>query len=55
MKPLAVEHFQPMLETLADLDRDDPKLAFQEARHVGLYRHLWASCVPKRLEGEISD
>jgi hypothetical protein len=52
---LAIEHFQPILETLADLDRDDPKLAFQVARHVGLYRRLWASCVPKHLDGEISD
>ncbi|CRL30861.1 unnamed protein product [Penicillium camemberti] len=26
--PLAIEQFQPILETLVDLDRDDPKLAF---------------------------
>jgi hypothetical protein len=43
------------LETLADLDRDDPKLAFQAARTVGLYRRLWASCVPKHREGEKPD
>ena len=43
------------METLADLDRDDPKLAFQAARTVGLYRRLWASCVPKHLEGGIPD
>ncbi|CAG8109241.1 unnamed protein product [Penicillium salamii] len=54
-KPLAIEQFQPILETLADLDRDDPKLAFQAARTVGLYRRLWASCVPKHREGEIPD
>ncbi|KAI3095269.1 hypothetical protein CBS147333_9805 [Penicillium roqueforti] len=54
-KPLAIEQYQPILETLADLDRDDPKLAFQAARPVGLYRRLWASCVPKHLEGEIPD
>jgi hypothetical protein len=53
--PLAIEQFQPILETLADLDRDDPKLAFQAARTVGLYRRLWSSCVPKHLEGEIPD
>lgn len=43
------------METLADLDRDDPKLAFQAARTVGLYRRLWASCVPKYREGEKPD
>jgi hypothetical protein len=54
-KPLAVEQFQPILETLADLDRDDPKLAFQAARPVGLFRRLWASCGPKQSEGKIPD
>ncbi|KAI1829388.1 hypothetical protein DTO027I6_9603 [Penicillium roqueforti] len=54
-KPLAIEQFQLILETLTDLDRDDPKLAFQAARTVGLYRRLWTSCVPKHLEGEISE
>jgi hypothetical protein len=53
--PLAVEQFQAILETLADLDRDDPKLAFQAARPVGLFRRLWASCEPKHSEGEIPD
>ncbi|KAI3286518.1 hypothetical protein DTO002I6_8189 [Penicillium roqueforti] len=54
-KPPAIDQFQPILETLADLDRDDPKLAFQAARTVGLYRRLWASCVPKHREGEKLD
>ncbi|CAP87058.1 hypothetical protein EN45_063630 [Penicillium chrysogenum] len=54
-KPLTIEHFQPILETLADLDRDDPKLAFQAARAVGLYRRLWASRGPKHSESEIPD
>ena len=54
-KPLTIEHFQPILETLADLDRDDPKLAFQAARPVGLFRRLWASCEPKHSESEIPD
>ncbi|CAG8099276.1 unnamed protein product [Penicillium salamii] len=54
-KPLAIEQFQPILETLADLDRDDPKLAFQAARTVGLYRSLWASYVPKHRKGENPD
>ena len=53
--PLAVEQFQPILETLADLDRDDPKLAFQAARPVGLFRRLWAPCEPKHSESEIPD
>ncbi|CAG7938906.1 unnamed protein product [Penicillium nalgiovense] len=51
----AVEQFQPILEILADLDRDDPKLAFQAARPVGLFRRLWAPCEPKHSESEIPD
>ncbi|KAJ5651588.1 uncharacterized protein N7484_005311 [Penicillium longicatenatum] len=35
--------FQTVLETLADLERDDPKLAFQASRLVGIYRRLWES------------
>ncbi|CAG7952775.1 unnamed protein product [Penicillium salamii] len=54
-KPLAIEQFQSTLETLADLDRDDPKLAFQAARTVGLYRRIWASYVPRHRNGENSD
>ncbi|OGE46692.1 hypothetical protein PENARI_c135G05096 [Penicillium arizonense] len=54
-EPLTIEHFQPILATLANLDRDDPKLAFQAARSVGLYRRLWASCVPRHLNGEDVD
>ena len=46
------EPFQPVLEALADLERDDPKLAFQAARLVGLYRRLWESCVSKHLDCE---
>ncbi|OGE47143.1 hypothetical protein PENARI_c060G05924 [Penicillium arizonense] len=52
---LTTEHFQPILATLANLERDDPKLAFQAARSVGLYRRLWASCVPRHLSGEDVD
>jgi hypothetical protein len=44
----------PVLETLADLDRDDPKLAFQAARPVGLFRRLWASCELPRKPDEIA-
>ncbi|CAG8327144.1 unnamed protein product [Penicillium salamii] len=54
-KALAIEQFQPILEKLADLDRDDPKLAFQAARTVGLYRRVWALCVPKHREDEKPD
>jgi hypothetical protein len=39
-----------VLETLADLERDDPKLAFQASRLVGIYRRLWESCVAKHRE-----
>ncbi|OQE62190.1 hypothetical protein PENNAL_c0267G07262 [Penicillium nalgiovense] len=46
-KPLTIEQFQPILETLADLYRDDLKLAFQAARP--------ASCEPKHPENEIPD
>ncbi|KAJ5982640.1 hypothetical protein N7451_012740 [Penicillium sp. IBT 35674x] len=42
--------FQTVLETLADLERDDPKLAFQASRLVGIYRRLWESCVTKHRE-----
>ncbi|KAJ5982583.1 hypothetical protein N7451_012683 [Penicillium sp. IBT 35674x] len=42
--------FQTVLETLADLERDDPKLAFQASRLVGIYRRLWESCVAKHRE-----
>ena len=35
---------------LADLERDDPKVAFPAARLVGLYRHLWESCVSKHID-----
>ncbi|OGE46467.1 hypothetical protein PENARI_c098G06338, partial [Penicillium arizonense] len=52
---LTIEHFQPILATLANLDRDDPKLAFQAARSVGLYRRLCASCMPRHLSGEDVD
>jgi hypothetical protein len=43
---LATERFQLISEKLADLERDDPKLAFQAARPAGLYRRIWASFVP---------
>ncbi|KAJ5144310.1 hypothetical protein N7526_001818 [Penicillium atrosanguineum] len=37
---LVTEPFQPVSEALADLERDDPRLAFQAARLMGLYRRL---------------
>ena len=49
---MTIERFQPILATLANLERDDPKLAFQAARSVGLYRRLWESCVPRHLGEE---
>ncbi|KAJ6001225.1 hypothetical protein N7481_001634 [Penicillium waksmanii] len=33
-------------------ERDDPSLAFQGARLLGLYRSLWKSSVSKQLNGE---
>ncbi|KAJ5267233.1 hypothetical protein N7478_010249 [Penicillium angulare] len=41
--------FEDIQETLADLEISDPKLAFQAARLVGLYRRLWESCVSKQM------
>jgi hypothetical protein len=40
------------MEALARLEREDPKLAFQAARLVGLYRRLWESCMAKHMEGK---
>ncbi|CAG8244125.1 unnamed protein product [Penicillium salamii] len=48
---LAAEPFQPVLEVLKQLEEEDPKLAFQAARLVGLYRRLWESCVSKHVDG----
>jgi hypothetical protein len=39
------------MEALVWLEREDPKLAFQAARIVGLYRRLWESCIAKHIEG----
>jgi hypothetical protein len=40
------------MEALARLEREDPKLAFQAARLVGLYQRLWESCMAKHMEGK---
>jgi hypothetical protein len=40
------------MEALARLEREDPKLAFQAARLVGLYRRLWELCMAKHMEGK---
>ncbi|CAI7603379.1 unnamed protein product [Penicillium viridicatum] len=49
---LAIIPFQPVLEVLADLERDGHKFVFLAARLVGLYRRLWESCVSKHIGGE---
>jgi hypothetical protein len=49
---LAVEPFQPVLKILKQLEEEDPKLAFQAARLVGLYRRLWESCVSKHVDSQ---
>ncbi|CAG7966566.1 unnamed protein product [Penicillium salamii] len=49
---LATEPFQPILKVLAEPERDDPKFAFPAARLLGLYRHLWESCVSKHIDGQ---
>jgi hypothetical protein len=40
------------MEALARLESEDPKLAFQAAKIVGLYRRLWESCMAKHMEGK---
>ncbi|KAK9847418.1 hypothetical protein MYU51_019467 [Penicillium brevicompactum] len=49
---LTTEPFQPVLNVLADLERDDPEFAFPAARLVGLYRRLCESCVSKHIDGQ---
>jgi hypothetical protein len=51
----AAEQFQPILQLLAELEQDDPKLGFQAARILGLYRRLWESCMSKRVGSERLD
>ncbi|OKP14853.1 hypothetical protein PENSUB_5734 [Penicillium subrubescens] len=48
---LGDQPFAPAMEALARLEHEDPKLAFQAARIVGLYRRLWESCIAKHMEG----
>jgi hypothetical protein len=38
------------MEALVRLEHDNPKLAFQAARIVGLYQRLWESCMAKHIE-----
>lgn len=47
---LTTERLQPILEKLTNLERDDPKLAFQAVPIVGLYRYTLASCASKPLD-----
>ena len=49
---LAVEPFQPVIETLTRLEQDDPKTAAQGARLVSLLRRLWESCVSKHIDSQ---
>ncbi|KAJ5101041.1 hypothetical protein N7456_007093 [Penicillium angulare] len=43
-RKILVQPFEEIQRTLADLEINDPKLAFQAARLVGLYQRLWESC-----------
>lgn len=52
---LTTGRFQPILEKLTNLERDHPKLAFQAARAIGLYRYISASCVSLSLDNEKLD
>ena len=42
--------FRPILETLAHLEQEDPKLASQAARLLGLFRRVWESALSKHTE-----
>ncbi|KAJ5034827.1 hypothetical protein NUH16_006272 [Penicillium rubens] len=47
---LAADPFEPVLETLQRLEREDPKLASQGARLLGFFRRVWESCLSKRVD-----
>ncbi|KAJ5642523.1 hypothetical protein N7490_006523 [Penicillium lividum] len=47
---LAADPFEPVLETLQRLEREDPKLASQGARLLGLFRRVWESCLSKHVD-----
>lgn len=49
---LVTRPFQLVLDTLDKLEHNDPKLAFQAARLVGLFRRLWESCVTKHIDAQ---
>ncbi|KAJ6058286.1 uncharacterized protein N7446_007914 [Penicillium canescens] len=51
-RALAAEAFQPVIESLERMEQEDPKLAIQAARLVGLYRRLWESCIAKHHDGQ---
>ncbi|KAJ5642636.1 hypothetical protein N7490_006636 [Penicillium lividum] len=50
--PAAADPFGPVLETLKRLEQEDPKLASQGARLLGLFRRMWESCAAKHLENQ---
>lgn len=43
--------FEPAMEALGRLEREDRVFASQAARIVGLYRSLWESCTSKHIQG----
>ncbi|KAJ5993141.1 hypothetical protein N7451_008865 [Penicillium sp. IBT 35674x] len=47
---LAADPFEPVLETLQRLEREDPKLASQGARLLGFFRRVWESCLSKHVD-----
>ncbi|KAI2787060.1 hypothetical protein POX_f07415 [Penicillium oxalicum] len=51
-RTLMTRPFQSVLNTLDKLEREDPKLASQAARLVGLFRRLWESCVTKHVDAQ---
>ena len=47
---MTADPFGPILETLEQLERADPKLASQGARLLGLFRRVWESGFSKHTE-----
>ncbi|KAF7588286.1 hypothetical protein BBP40_005940 [Aspergillus hancockii] len=46
----AAESFNPLIQELQRLSNEDPQLAAQAARLVGLYRRLWESYIIKHAD-----
>ncbi|KAJ5117631.1 hypothetical protein N7448_011263 [Penicillium atrosanguineum] len=50
--PAAADPFRPVLEALQRLEQEDPQLASQGARLLGLFRRMWESCAAKHFDSQ---